>query len=290
MWLVPAALALLGIAILVTRTLRDSGALDGFLGRFDGTTELPSWAPVGFPAWLSWTHFLTGLFLLFIVRSGLLIRRRERPPVFVTRRNDGPLRTRRPPRRLGIHVWWHLAVDSLWVVNGVAYVVLLFVSGYWVRIVPLGWDVIPEAVSAGVQYLSLAWPVHDGWVHYNALQLLSYFATVFLAAPLAIVTGLRLSPVWRPEWPVSRVFPESLARRVHLGVLWYFVAFTVVHVGLVLATGALRNLNHMYAGRDDDSWIGAGVFAASVVVMVVAAVGLRVPAQTRLARLGSTVR
>jgi hypothetical protein len=48
----------------------------------------------------------------------------------------------------------------------------------------------------------------------------------------------------------------------------YFVAFIVVHVFLVLATGALRNLNHMYAGSDDVSWIGFWVFAASVAVMV----------------------
>ena len=34
---------------------------------------------------------------------------------------------------------------------------------------------------------------------------------------------------------------------MHFPVMLYFVAFTVVHVALVFATGALRNLNHMYA-------------------------------------------
>jgi hypothetical protein len=44
-----------------------------------------------------------------------------------------------------------------------------------------------------------------------------------------------------------------------------------VHVFLVLATGALRNLNHMYGGSDDEaSWFGFWVFAASVAVMVAA--------------------
>jgi DMSO/TMAO reductase YedYZ molybdopterin-dependent catalytic subunit len=50
----------------------------------------------------------------------------------------------------------------------------------------------------------------------------------------------------------------------------WFVAFIVIHVTLVMATGALRNLNHMFAMRDDDSWVGFWIFAASMVVMIVA--------------------
>ena len=36
----------------------------------------------------------------------------------------------------------------------------------------------------------------------------------------------------------------------------------------VFTTG-LRNLNHIYGGRDDDSWIGFTVFALSMVVLIV---------------------
>ena len=45
-----------------------------------------------------------------------------------------------------------------------------------------------------------------------------------------------------------------------------------------------------YAGRNDDSWIGALVFAGSLVVMLVAWVVLRVPVQKKIALLGGTVR
>ena len=268
---------LLALLVLAARWLRETPGWLDFAASFPGTTELPADTPVGFPAWLGWQHFLNSFFLLFIVRSALLIRGRQRPPAFVTRRNDGLIRTKGAPRRLSVHVWWHLVVDTVWVLNGVVYVVLLFATGQWVRVVPLGWDVIPNAVTAGVHYLSLDWPAHEGWVHYNALQLLSYFATVFLAGPLALLTGLRLSPVWKHEWRVNRLLTESLARSLHFAVLVYFIAFTIVHVGLVLTTGALRNLNTMYAGRNDDSWIGALVFAGSLVVMLVAWVVLRVP-------------
>ena len=40
-----------------------------------------------------------------------------------------------------------------------------------------------------------------------------------------------------------------------------------MHVALVFTTGALRNLNHMYAGRNDHSWVGFWFFAASMVVV-----------------------
>ena len=63
---------------------------------------------------------------------------------------------------------------------------VLFVTGQWMRIVPTSWDVFPNAVSAALQYVSLDWPTENGWVNYNALQLLAYFTTVFIAAPLAI--------------------------------------------------------------------------------------------------------
>ena len=84
--------------------------------------------------------------------------------------------------------------------------------------------------------------------------------------------------------------PEKPVRTLHVIVMLYFVGFTIAHVGLVLATGAVRNLNHMYAGRDDESWIGLVVFAGSLVVMIVGWVVARPAVLTRLAALGGTVR
>ena len=49
----------------------------------------------------------------------------------------------------------------------------------------------------------------------------------------------------------------------------YFVAFIIAHVALVLATGALRNLNHMYASQDAINWVGFLIFAASLIVIAI---------------------
>src|SRR5690606_18273144 len=159
--------------------------------------------------------------------------------------------------------------------NGLLYVVLLFATGQWLRIVPTSWDIVPNTISAALQYVSMDWPTEDGWVNYNSLQVVAYFVTVFLAAPLAFITGLRMSPIWpqsgRLGERLSRAYPIEWARAIHFPVMLYFVLFVIVHVTLVLATGAVRNLNHMYAMTDNDtSWAGLWIFAASLVVMIVA--------------------
>jgi type II secretory pathway component PulJ len=50
----------------------------------------------------------------------------------------------------------------------VVFVVLLFATDRWQRLVPTSWDVLPNALSVLIQYLSLNWPVENGWVAYNA--------------------------------------------------------------------------------------------------------------------------
>jgi thiosulfate reductase cytochrome b subunit len=73
-------------------------------------------------------------------------------------------------------------------------------------------------------------------------------------------------------------------------VLFYFVGFTIVHVTLVMTTGALRNLNHMFAGNEGTSWVGAGVFAASMLIVVAGWMILRPPAVRWLAAMSGSVR
>lgn len=289
-WAVPAALALLVVVVLVARALREVPAVADFVATFPGTTELPEGTPVGLPAWLGWQHFLNVFFLVLIVRTGWQIRTETRPPAHWTRRNAAPFRTKGTPKRISLTLWLHLSLDALWILNGLIFIVLIFVSGHWARIVPTSWDVIPHSLSVALQYASLDWPLENGWVAYNALQLLAYFTVVFIAAPLAFLTGLRMSPAWSgPLAKLTPAFPIGVARAVHFPVMIFFVLFTVVHVVLVLSTGALRNLNHMYAGRDDESWWGFAIFAASLVVIVAAWVLARPVFLRPIASLGGTV-
>ena len=255
---------------------RRAEAGEAFVGTYSGAAPRLVGTPVGFPAWAAWQHGLNAVFLLLTVRSGWRIHRAGRPSTFWTRRNDGRIRTRNPPIRIAIDLWSHFVADTLWVVNGVLFVVLSAVSGHWARMVPTDWAVIPQAVSAGLQYASFAWPTEDGWVDYNALQQLSYFLVVYLAGPLAVLTGLRAAPGFAARLRVLDTrFPVRLAKTIHWWTMWFLVAFTAVHVFLVLATGALRNLNHIYAVRDDESPAGLIVFAASLVLTAALVAALR---------------
>ena len=50
----------------------------------------------------------------------------------------------------------------------------------------------------------------------------------------------------------------------------FFIAFTFVHIVLVLTTGRCASSTRCTRRATTDDWIGFAVFAASVVVMVVA--------------------
>ncbi|MHC2999894.1 cytochrome b/b6 domain-containing protein [Microbacterium sp. HJ5] len=257
-----------------------------FLAAYPGEYHLPEGAPVGIPAWLGWQHFFNVFLMVLIIRSGLQVRTEKRPSVFWSPRNNGR-------RKISLNLWFHQSLDILWIVNGVVFVVLLFLTGQWMRIVPTSWEVFPNAISAGLQYVSLDWPTENGWVNYNSLQQLAYFATVFLAAPLAIVTGVRMSGVWpKNAKTLNRIYPVEWARAIHFPVMLYFVLFIFVHVVLVFATGALRNLNHMYAAQgstDPDAylmnWTGFWIFGVSIVVIVIAWIAARPLVLAPIARL-----
>ncbi len=267
-------LALIGLATIVvslTRWFIGLEFMQDFMATYPGETHLPEGAPVGLPAWLGWQHFFNAFLIVLIIRSGWQVRTEQRPPAYWTPRwsKDGK-------RRISLNLWFHQSLDLLWFANGVIFVILLFATGQWMRVVPTSWEIVPNAISAGLQYLSLDWPLENGWVNYNSLQVLAYFVTIFIAAPLAALTGVRMSGLWpKQATTLSRIYPVEWARAVHFPVMLYFVAFIVVHVALVFLTGALRNLNHMYTARDAGDWLGFLVFVVSVVVIAAAWIAAR---------------
>ena len=84
---------------------------------------------------------------------------------------------------------------------------------------------------------------------------------------------------------MTRLFPIERARAVHFPVMVYFVLFIITHVALVFATGALRNLNHMYAGQDVENWTGFWIFAGTLVIIVLGWLGARPLMLAPIARL-----
>ncbi|WP_253259143.1 cytochrome b/b6 domain-containing protein [Subtercola boreus] len=258
-----ALLLVAAVAVLAVRGLTTYRVVQDFLQTYPGEYPLPDTVESGFPAWIGWQHFLNAFFIVLIIRSGWQVRTEKRPSAFWT------ARWAKTKRRISLNLWFHQALDVLWLLNGVVFVVLIFATGHWLRLVPSSWAVFPNAVSALIHYLTLEWPTDNGWVTYNSLQQLMYFIVVFVAAPLAALTGVRMSGIWpKRTTRLNAAYPIEVARAIHFPVMLFFVGFIIVHVALVFATGALRNLNHMYGSSDEVNWIGFGIFFASLVVMV----------------------
>ncbi|WP_081288921.1 molybdopterin-dependent oxidoreductase [Mycolicibacterium fortuitum] len=305
LWLVPLAAVGLIVVIAVAQQLRQYSWMQDFLARYPGTST--SYAPAvttGFPAWLRWQHFFNIVFMMFILRSGLQIladhprlygnagcrpgtewlRLRAAVPAdrmdkadvqnVWTSKDDAvalPKWLGIPGIRhsIGLARWWHLSFDLLWLVNGGVFYVLLFTTGQWRRIVPQSWDVFPNAVSATVQYASLDFPLNQGFTVYNGLQVLAYFITVFVAAPLAFVTGLLQAPAVAARFGTGRgPLNRQVARTVHFGVWLWMVGFIVAHVTMVLSTGALANLNHITFGRDTRSYWALAIFGVAAALVI----------------------
>lgn len=270
------AFCALGIAtavVLVARGITSIDSVAAFIQRYPGEYHLPESAPVGVPAWLAWNHFFNFFLMVLIIRSGLLVRHQKKPPAYWS--------SKRSPK-VSINLWLHQSLDLLWIINGLVFILVLFASGHWMRIVPTSWEVFPNAISAALQYLTLDWPTDNGWVNYNSLQQLAYFITVFIAAPLAVITGFRLSAFWPKNPSLNKNYPIELARALHFPTMIYFVVFILVHVILVFSTGALRNLNHMYAAQGSadpaqyaDNWTGLLFFALSLLVIAGAWIACR---------------
>ena len=296
LWLLPIGFVLLIVGVALAKELRGLPAVQSFIGQYPGIVELPN-GREGIPAWVGWQHFFNLFLMTFIIRSGIQIMS-DHPRLYWTRHStpgkewfrfqkevpDDPLWTAKQDsvslpgqvglpgirHSIGLARWWHLGVDMLWLLNGAIFYVMIFATGHWQRLVPMSWDFIPNAVSVAIQYLSLDWPVNNGWVSYNSLQVIAYFITVFIAGPLAILTGLGMSPALSTGFKrISSVLSIQTARSLHFLVMVWFILFIVMHMTLVFTTGMRENLNYMYASRDDHSWVGFWVFAASMVVVIV---------------------
>ena len=296
LWLVPIGFVLLIVGIALGKELRGLPAVQSFIAQYPGAVE-PQPTQDGIPSWVGWQHFLNLFLMTFIIRSGIQIMT-DHPRLYWTRHStpgkewfrfqkkvpDDPLWTAKQDsvslpgqiglpgirHSIGLARWWHLGVDMLWLLNGAIFYIMIFATGHWQRLVPMSWEFVPNTVSVALQYLSLDWPVDDGWVAYNSLQVIAYFITVFIAGPLAILTGLGMSPVLSTRFKrISSVLSIQTARSLHFLVMVWFLLFIVMHVTLVFTTRMRENLGYMYASRNDGSWVGFWVFAASMVIVIV---------------------
>ena len=238
--------------------------------------------PHGFPFWVRWSHFSNLFFLFMLMRSGLSILM-DHPRLYwndhctpgtewlrltpLTVPKDRLWTAKDDARYLspivstpgyrhtvGVARSWHFITVYGFVLTGVFFVIGLLTSNQWERLVPASPRVFVDAWNTFVMYANFHLPPEpNGFYGYNALQQLAYFGTIFVMAPLAILTGMAMSPALVNHFPsYTKIFGgRQGARSLHFINLVGFGCFVMVHVTLVVITGFARNMNHIVLGTDD---------------------------------------
>ena len=163
-----------------------------------------------FPEWIRVTHWINFFLMGFVIRAGIQILAAyprlywndhcipgaewikfthrvihpERPWIAREQEETWSAWVAQPGgNNLGLGRHWHFASVGFWVLNGLIYVIGLFVSGAWPRLVPQTWAVFPDAWHTFVGYLTLQPPPASAFDPFDALQQLAYGGVVFFSRP-----------------------------------------------------------------------------------------------------------
>ena len=258
-------------------------------------------ASLGFPLWLRLSHYINLLFLGLLVRSGLQIlgahprlywndgctprtewlkfTKRKVPTdseVVYTSLDDEvdvPAWLGLPAgKNLGLGRHWHGVSTACWILNGLIYVVLLFATGEWARLLPTSWTIFPGAWHALTEYLTLHIPPASEFHPYDPLQQLTYAAVVFLLGPFLLLTGAAMSPAIAAQFPwYLKLFGgRQGARSLHFLGMAAFVVFTILHTALVLLVYFRTNIANIVLGQPNANFGLAVAIAVVALALVVA--------------------
>lgn len=147
----------------------------------------------------------------------------------------------------------HFQAAWFLVFTGLVYVASGFLSGHFQKnLIPqkrhLSWQAASRVVS---KHLSLK-PSHDeDETSYNVLQRTAYLSVIFVLFPLAIWTGLAMSPAFNSAFPatVNLLGGRQSARTIHFLVSVLLLIFVFLHVTLVWRAGFVSRMRAMITGR-----------------------------------------
>lgn len=230
-------------------------------GAFEWRTVLRHRAP------LRWMHWINALCLLALAGSGLQVFNAH-PALYWGQVSDFA----RPLLALpgGMPDWatipgyqslalgrrWHFFFAWLWAINGACYLGWSLASRHLrddLAMRRADWRALGRSVA---DHLRFRHPVGEAALRYNPLQKLAYLGAVFVLAPLAILTGLSMSPQMDSllgGW-LSLVGGRQSARTLHFVAMSLFVLFFAVHVLMVVYAGPVNHVRSMLTGRFRVRW------------------------------------
>ena len=264
-------------------------------------------ASLSFPLWLRLDHYINILFIGLMLRSGFQIlaahprlywNRKSKPSnrwfqftknqwikftsaklpgnkLYTSMDDEEPAPTwlALPGKdNLGLGRHWHFFSAIFWILNGVVYIVLLFSTGEWSRLVPTSWSIIPRAWETFLTYITFHIPPASDFRPYDPLQQLAYFGVVFILGPFMIITAAAQSPAIeaRFPWYVNMLGGRQSARSLHFLGLVAFIGFIIIHTALVLIVHFQDNIRNIVLGTTSSSFALALTIAIIALIVVAA--------------------
>jgi sulfoxide reductase catalytic subunit YedY len=296
-WLLPAFVLFCVAMVVAFKIFIATSTAQAFIRGHPCDQKTPH-VPAGVNAWQIATHAANFFFMVLIVRAGWQILA-DHPRLYLKIgcapdsewiRFRGPVPKDRvwtakddaitlsplfglPGGRhtIGVARHWHFIFDILFVANGAAFIALTFATQHYLKLVPTQASILPAAASCIIQYSALHLP-HEvgGYYRFDALQQLSYFAIVFVASPLAILTGVAMSPALdnRFKWYQRLFGNRQIARSLHFLIMVAFLVFYFVHMIMVAATGFAKNLNAITLGVNAYNLNGVALFLLALAVTI----------------------
>ena len=262
---------------------------------------------LGFPLGVRLTHWFNVLFLTLLARSGLAILAAHPKLYWNMHARPGSawlnlLGRKLPTDRmwcstdeeatwpgwmvlpsgegLGLGRYWHFLDAFCWLVVGLFYLLVLFTSPQWQRLVPTSWEIFPCAGRTMLEYLKFGTPepterafcYAPGYLPFNSLQQLTYFGFIFFLVPFQIATGIAQSPSILARFPwYGRIFGNrQAARSLHFLGLAAIGSFLVIHLIMVFWHNFAKEMDKMVLGiaQPEGSWLGV-LLGISIIVAIV---------------------
>ncbi|MCG3117287.1 MAG: cytochrome b/b6 domain-containing protein [Candidatus Manganitrophus sp. SA1] len=181
------------------------------------------------PFFIRLTHWINALCLLMLVISGFQIY---------------------TGRQWLFGRWHHFLFAWIFSFNGLAYVAYSLVSGHLLKNLFPGWSDFRKIGSTLRDTLFFRHPKGEEATRYNVLQKTAYTGVVFILGPLILLTGLASSARGEAVFPfLHDLFgARKRAQSIHFNLTILFIAYTALHLLMVILTGFGNNLRSMLTG------------------------------------------
>ncbi len=148
---------------------------------------------------------------------------------------------------------WHFFFAWLFVINGLVYLAWGLTRGH------ISKDLWPRRAELSPRHLwreivthaQLKFPKGEEARSYNILQKGTYLAVILVLLPVMLLTGLCMSPGFNATvpWLIDVFGGRQSARTIHFISASLIVIFVLVHLAMVVASGAWNNIRSMITGR-----------------------------------------